>query len=154
MLRWVLAVVAALTSSTGIAGAEPAVAHACSADLAGAMTWPRGASAPLVCTDGHWSVVTDPYPFDDRWVSTGVTMTLRGGARPNPSLAPGDWVATPLSPDTRCRAEQVSVTYGRVDGPPRIDEGSAGRPLPFEVIPRLLTIDLSGECLWQHTEHG
>ncbi len=133
---------------SAVATAEPD-AVACSSVTDGALTWPVDAAAPQRCTAGRWQPVTDPYPFSDRWVSRGPSMTLRGGARPNPAIEPGTWTATPLDSAARCRAEQVSVTYGKVDGPPRVDESAPGRALTFDVIPRLLEIDMSGMCLWQ-----
>ena len=154
-MRWWTVVTVAAASTLvclPIAGAEPAVPQtnaSCTPALSGAMTLPAGATAPLRCTDGRWQTVSDPYPFSDRWVSPGRPMTLRGGAVQNPLLEPGRWTAVPLSDGDRCRAEQVSVTYGKVDGPPRIDEGGAGERLDLEVIPRLLDIDMSGNCLWQ-----
>jgi hypothetical protein len=153
----VLARAAALAIALGlfpaaIASADPVVAQpdtACTSELQDAMTWLPGANGPVVCTAGQWQSDPDPYPHGDRWVSTGPTLTLRGGARQNPQLDPGDWTATPLRPGERCRAEQVSVTYGKIDGPPRVDEAAAGQPMALQVIPRLLTIDLSGDCLWE-----
>jgi hypothetical protein len=143
-----------LTASAPVATAEPADPRPgtpCGAAVDGAMTWLPGEGAPLVCTDDQWQAVTTPYPSSDRWLSYGPALTLHGGARQNPALEPGQWTATPLAPDGRCRAEQVSVTYGRVDGPPRVDESDPGRPLSLEVIPRLLTIEMSGDCLWQRS---
>ena len=151
----VAAATALLTGSAVVVLNGPAVATAahdaaaCSDVTDGALTWPVAAAAPQRCTAGRWQPVTDPYPFSDRWVSPGPSMALRGGARPNPAIEPGTWTATPLDPAARCRAEQVSVTYGKVDGPPRVDESAPGRPLTFDVIPRLLEIDMSGTCLWQ-----
>lgn len=154
-MRWSTVVTVAAASTLvclPVAGAEPAVPQpngSCAPEVSGAMTLPAAATAPLRCTDGRWQTVSDPYPFSDRWVSPGRPMTLRGGAVQNPLLEPGRWTAVPLSDGDRCRAEQVSVTYGKVDGPPRIDEGGAGERLDLEVIPRLLDIDMSGNCLWQ-----
>lgn len=156
MWRWAAIgfIAVTLTASIPVASAGPAdpgQGAPCAAAVDGAMTWLPGQSAPLVCAGGQWQPVTSPYPSSDRWLSYGPTLTLHGGARQNPALEPGRWTATPLAADTRCRAEQVSVTYGRVDGPPRVDEGDPGQPLSLEVIPRLLTIDMSGDCLWQRT---
>lgn len=154
-MRWSTLVTLAMTSALiplPIAGAQPTAPQpdtACAAQVSGAMTLLAGATAPLRCVDGRWQTVSDPYPFSDRWVSSEKPMTLRGGAVQNPALEPGHWTATPLTDDDRCRAEQVSVTYGKVDGPPRIDEGGTGQRLDLEVIPRLLDIDMSGDCLWQ-----
>jgi hypothetical protein len=157
MWRWAAIgfIAVTLTASSPVVHADPTdptdprAGSPCTASVDGAMTWLPGDKAPLVCADGQWQTVTTPYPSSDRWLSHGPTLTLHGGARQNPALEPGRWTATPLSPDSRCRAEQVSVTYGRVDGPPRVDEGDPGRPLSLEVIERLLTIDMSGDCIWQ-----
>jgi len=136
-----------LTPTTAVASADPATP--CGPALAGAMTWQPGEPAPLVCADDHWRPVSDPYPASDRWLSYSTPMTLHGGGRQNPELESGQWTATPLDTDGRCRAEQLSVTYGKVDGPPRIDQNDPGRQMSLEVVPRLLTIELSGNCLWQ-----
>jgi hypothetical protein len=148
-VRWQVVVVIAGAATLFVPTSAARADTACGLTEAGAMTWPAGASAPLRCDGGQWAPVTDPYPASDRWVSQGPVMTLRGGARQNPAIEPGAWTATALTSDTRCRAEQVSVTYGKVDGPPRVDESAPGESLNLEVIPRLLTIDLSGDCLWQ-----
>jgi len=143
-----------LTACSPVAAADPVdprLGGPCAAVTDGAMTWLPGEGAPLVCVGGQWQTVTTPYPSSDRWLSYGPTLTLHGGARQNPALEPGRWTATPLDADGRCRAEQVSVTYGRVDGPARVDEGAPGAPLSLEVIPRLLTIEMSGDCLWQRS---
>ncbi|BBY51435.1 hypothetical protein MARA_49030 [Mycolicibacterium arabiense] len=150
-MRWfaISIAAAAIVAPAATASADPAVPPPCTGDLAGAMTWPAGADAPLRCDGGRWLSVDDPYPFSDRWVSDGPSMTLYGGARPNPVIEPGVWTATPLTAGDRCSARQTTVTYGKVDGPPRVDEGGVGQPLRLEVLPRLLTIDMSGDCLWQ-----
>lgn len=137
---------AALLMGAPVTHADPGD---CGPAEAGALTWPDGAPAPLRCDGVRWRQVDDPYPVSDHWVSLGPEMSLRGGARQNPVILPGHWIATPLDPDDACSARQVSVTYGVVDGPPRVDQGAPGQPLSFEVIPRLLTIDLGGRCSWQ-----
>lgn len=162
MWRWATIgfIAVTLTASAPAALADPADPAAptdprsgtpCAAAVSGAMTWLPGEKAPLVCAGDQWQTVATPYPSSDRWVSYGPALTLYGGARQNPALEPGRWTATPLDPDSRCRAEQVSVTYGKADGQARVDEGEPGRPLALEVIPRLLTIEMSGDCLWQRS---
>jgi hypothetical protein len=75
-------------------------------------------------------------------------MKLYGEGRRNASIASGDWIASPQEPDSSCRAEQVAVIDAGVVGPPRIDEGAAGQPLSFRVLPNLFSITMSGYCLW------
>ena len=158
MSGWVViaVTVAAVASSSAVAAADPDPPRPgtpCWSDLVGAMTWPTGDQAPLVCASQPigttWETVATPYPASDLWYSPGAAMTLRGGARQNPAIEPGDWTATPLDADGRCRAEQLTVTYGKIDGPPRIDESDPGLPLSFPVLPRLLTVEMSGNCLWE-----
>jgi hypothetical protein len=156
MWRWAAVgfIAVTVTACSPVATADPVDPRpgaSCPEAARDAMTWLPEDKAPLVCTDGQWQPVTTPYPWSDRWLSYGPPLTLQGGARQNPALEPGRWTATPLTPDGRCRAEQVSVTYGKVDGPPQVVEGEPGRPLSLEVIPRLLTIEMSGDCLWQRS---
>lgn len=138
---------------TAVAGANPVAPQAgtaCPATVDAAMTWPAGATAPLVCDAGRWQSVTDPYPTGDRWVSYGPPMTLRGQGRPNPNLMSGAWTATPLDPETTCGATQVAVIPGSPTlGAPTVDEGATGQPLSLQVVPVLVTIEMTGDCLWQ-----
>jgi hypothetical protein len=159
MLRWsVIGIVAAaaLLSRPAVATADPAAPESgtpCDSSLDGAMTMPPDHGTPLLCVDTRWSPVTTPYPVSDRWLSYGPAIQLRGQGRPNPTMLSGDWIATPLAPESRCHAEQVAVTPGSPTfGPPRMDDGEPGRPLTVEVVPTMSTIQISGDCLWQKAE--
>ncbi|MDX1890023.1 hypothetical protein [Mycolicibacterium sp. 050158] len=154
IVRWgvvgTVAVAIAATMSIPGAVATASPATPCTAELDGAMTWPTGASAPLVCAGNQWQPVTDPYPTSDQWVSDGSTMTLHGQGRPNPNLLSGNWTATPLDPETRCEATQLAVIPGSPTvGAPRVDGAPAGQPLTLQVVPVLFTIEMRGDCLWQ-----
>ena len=148
-----LAVIGMSLSAPTIATADPAAPQSdasCSAELADVMTWPTGETRPLVCTGVAWVPVADPYPVSDRWLSYGPVMTLHGEGRRNPTLLSGEWTATPLTPETDCRATQSAVIPGSPTvGPPRTDEGKPGQPLKLAVVPRLFTIELAGDCLWE-----
>lgn len=161
MLRWsVIGVVAAavLSFAPVVANANPVAPMAdqsCAANLDGAMTWPAGDEAPLVCADGRWRPVADPYPISDRWLSYGPVMTLHGEGRRNPTLESGNWTAAPQDPDTRCTATQLAVIPGSPTvGPPRIEQGDPGQPLSLQIVPRLFTVEMSGDCLWQRSDPG
>jgi len=76
------------------------------------------------------------------------SQAAREGLR-NAVIRSGDWTAVPLDPDGSCRAEQYAVIPGTPTvGPPRIDRSAAGRPLSFEVVPKLFSIQMSGYCSW------
>ena len=142
-----------LLTAPGVANAdplEPRADESCTAN--GAMTWPTGDRSPLACTGGDWQPVGDPYPISDRWLTYGPAMTLRGEGRRNPMLLSGPWTATPLHPGTGCRATQLAVIPGSPTvGPPKTDGGAADALLSFDVLPRLFSIELSGDCLWQRS---
>lgn len=148
----VLVAMAALSSSA-VASAEPGAPRpgtTCASDAGDAMTWSPGAEAPLVCAGGRWQEVASAYPVSDRWVSVGPSVELHGQGRRNPSMLSGAWIGTPSSPEARCHAEQVAVVPGTPTyGPPKIDDGDAGRPLSVDVVATMATIELSGDCLWQ-----
>jgi hypothetical protein len=135
------------------ASAEPAAPQPntpCSAVAKDALTLP--AEVPLACDGVQWQAVTDPYPMSDRWLSYGPAMTLHGQGRRNPMLESGDWTATPLSPETTCAATQSAVVSGTPTlTPPQTATGDQGKPLALEVVPRLATIELTGDCLWQRS---
>jgi hypothetical protein len=120
------------------------------------MTWPTDAKAPLLCagtTAGYqWETVATPYPASDRWVSLGPPMKLHGEGLRNAAIRSGDWIATPLTPDGQCGVEQLAVIPGVGAGPPQVSEGERGQPLSLQVVPKLFSIEMSGECLWQKTE--
>jgi hypothetical protein len=75
-------------------------------------------------------------------------MTLHGEGLRNPSVASGEWMATPQDAGTQCRAVQRAVVEAGVVGPPQIAEGTEGQPLSLHVVPQLYSIELSGYCLW------
>jgi hypothetical protein len=162
VLRFAVTVVAVAATlvSPGTAAADPPAPQsgsACAASLAGAMTWPADAKAPLECdgATGQWQPVDTPYPIGDRWVSYGPVMTLHGEGRRNPTLLSGDWTATPLTSESRCAATQTAVVPGSPTVvPARTDEGDPGQPLSLQVVPRLVTIEMSGNCLWQKVDQG
>ncbi|WP_036435784.1 hypothetical protein [Mycobacterium sp. URHB0044] len=155
----VVAVAATLLSSPGPASAEPAVPQpgtACAASLVGALTWPADTKTPLQCAQpGRWEPVDNPYPISDRWVSYGPVMTLHGQGRANPTLLSGAWTATPLDGESRCAATQTAVVRGApIVAPAGTAEGEPGQPLSLEVVPTLVTIEMSGNCLWQKVDQG
>ena len=156
MLRFIVigATVAAFASSpVAVANADPVAPQtnaSCSAELKDALTLPAGATAPMVCDGVNWQPVADPYPMSDEWLSTGPVMTLHGEGRRNPMLESGRWTAIPLTPESTCGATQFAVVSGTPTlTPPQSDRGEPGRPLTLEVVPRLFTIELAGDCLWR-----
>jgi hypothetical protein len=158
VLRWKvisLAAMASLLPSAAVAAADPGAPQAgtpCQADLTDAMTVPPETAAPIICTGIQWEPVGTPYPISDRWLSYGPAITLHGEGRRNPNLLSGAWTATPRTGDTTCRAEQYAVIPGTPQvGPATVDRASPGHPVSFEVVPRLFSIELSGDCLWQRT---
>jgi hypothetical protein len=140
---------------SAVATADPAAPQAntpCPAEVKDALTWPAGADAPLACDGSRWQPVTDPYPISDEWVSTGPVTTLHGQGRRNPMLESGQWTATPLTPETTCAATQFAVVSGTPTlAPPQSDRGEPGQPLRLEVVPRLFTVELTGDCLWRRS---
>ena len=152
MVRWAAALLlSAAFTCPGTAWAEPP-GPACTPDLIEAMTWLPEAKAPLQCTDAGWQPVATPYPVSDRWVSYGPAMRLHGEGLRNKVIDSGNWSATPLTSDDRCRAEQLAVVPGVGVGPPRVDEGEPGQVLSLAVVPRLFSIDMTGNCLWQRVD--
>jgi len=156
VLRFIVigATVAAFASSpVAVANADPVAPQtnaSCSAELKDALTFPAGATAPMVCDGVNWQPVADPYPMSDEWLSTGPVMTLHGEGRRNPMLESGRWTAIPLTPESTCGATQFAVVSGTPTlTPPQSDRGEPGRPLTLEVVPRLFTIELAGDCLWR-----
>ena len=147
----VITVLAAALATAPVATADPTAPQegtACAADLTDVMTWPSDANMPLVCVNGQWQTVTSPPPPNDSWLSVGPPMTLHGQGLRNPSVTSGDWTATPLDANSRCRAEQRAVVEAGVVGPPQIAEGADGQQLSFRMLPQLFSIEMSGYCLW------
>jgi hypothetical protein len=155
VLRFIVAAVALALALPAVAVADPVAPQPgtpCGPNLGDAMTWPDG-TAPLVCAGGpagyQWTTVDSPYPVSDRWVSFGPAMKLHGEGLRNASIQSGDWTATPLDPDARCGAEQIAVIPGVGAGPPHDSEGEPGQPLSLQVVPKLFSIEMTGDCLWQ-----
>ena len=156
-LAAVLATAAFLLPS-GVAAADPAAdspppspGAPCASDLVDVMSRVPDLVTPVVCgRDARWAAVADPYPISDRWLSAGPAIELHGQGRTNPSMLSGAWEATPATPESTCRSEQVAVLTDRPAlGAPQVDDGRPGRPLAVEVAPTMATIELSGDCLWQ-----
>lgn len=153
---------ASLCCAPAVASADPVAPQAdtpCAATVVEAMVLLAEAEMPLVCMnepgDGYqWEAVPTAYPASDRWLTYGPEMTLSGEGRRNPNIRSGDWIALPQDPTSRCRAEQVAVVSAGVLGPPRIDEGETGQALSFPVLPKLVSISMSGDCLWALKEDG
>ncbi|BBY81787.1 hypothetical protein H7I53_09185 [Mycolicibacterium pulveris] len=154
MRRNIIALVtaAALVSAPAVAAADPAAPQPntpCPADLSDAATVLPDAMMPLICRDGRWQPVTTPQPPNDRWLSYGPEITLRGQGKRNPEVAEGAWTATPRNPESSCRAALSEVVSAGVVGPPQVTEGQPGQPLSITVPPRMFEAVLSGDCLWQ-----
>jgi hypothetical protein len=75
-------------------------------------------------------------------------MTLHGEGLRNPSVASGNWTATPQDPTSRCRAEQQTVVGPGVLSAPQVSEADAGQSLSLQLPPRLFSIEMTGYCLW------
>lgn len=149
-----LAAAATLLSAPGVAAADPAAPQPntpCPAELSDVTTVAPDATMPLTCRAGQWQSVTTPQPPNDRWLSYGPQITLRGQGKRNPEVASGDWTATPRDPESRCRAVLSEVVSAGVVGPPQVSEGQPGQPLSITVPPRMFEAALSGDCLWEKT---
>ncbi|MCV7303201.1 hypothetical protein H7J93_26605 [Mycobacterium barrassiae] len=138
----------AVALSTGTAAADPAPGTPCPPDATGAATRPADAKMPLLCTGGTWQAETTPQSPNDRWLSVGPPILLHGEGLRNSDVQSGDWIATPRSADTRCRAEQLTVLEPGILSAPEVAEGAAGEPLEVTFAPRLFNLQLSGDCLW------
>lgn len=147
-------------AAPAVARAEPTVPQpgaACSPDLADAMTQLPGGTDFLVCRDQPdgtlaWSPAPVPFDPNDKWLSYGVGITLHGQGFRNPNLSSGGWTATPLDPATVCGAEQVTVVSAGVLAPPETSRGEPGQPLSVEMLPKLFTVTMTGECLWSRDQ--
>ena len=58
----------------------------------------------------------------------------------------------PRDPATMCAAEQLTIVRAGVLAPPQDSRGVAGQPLSVQVLPRLFSIELSGDCLWSRDD--
>ncbi|MCX2932854.1 hypothetical protein ORI20_21505 [Mycobacterium sp. CVI_P3] len=131
----------------------PAAGAPCLSAFANAMTQLPGGRDFLVCQadqdrPGRWAPVDTPFDPADTWLSYGPAITLHGQGFRNPNLRSGQWTAKPLAPDTVCGADQVTVVSAGVLAPLVHSEGPPGEQLQLEVLPKLFTITLSGDCLW------
>lgn len=130
--------------------AVPAPGLACSAP--GAMTVLPNGSDFLICQEQGaelgWAPVTAPFPANDSWLSYGPEITLHGQGVRNPNLEPGEWSANPLDPTTQCGASQVAVVGPGTLAPAQTVQADPGQPLSLQVLSRLHTIALTGDCLW------
>lgn len=159
---WLAAAAAAgaLTLGSPLAHADVPVPQAgapCPGDFAGAMTQLPGGRDFLVCQagpdePGNWSPVVEPFDPNSRWVSYGPEITLHGQGFRNPNLRSGQWTATPLDPETVCGADQVTVIGPGELAPLAHSQGDPGQPLHLDVLPKLFTIALSGDCLWSEDQ--
>ncbi len=148
-----------LAATAAAAALSPAPAHAdiptpqsgasCPAELADVMTRLPDVGDFLVCQDsGSWAPVLDPFDPALRWLSYGSGITLHGQGFRNPNLRSGRWTATPLSPDALCGADQVTVIGPGELAPVVHSQGEPGRPMQLDVLPKLFTITMTGDCLW------
>lgn len=148
--------VAAVLVTGAVAHADTPVPQAgapCSEDLVDAMTQLPGGSDFLVCQgqpDGSyaWAAVGVPFEPSDKWLSYGSGITLHGQGFRNPNLSSGRWTATALGSDTVCGAEQVTVVSAGVLAPQQNSRGEPGEPLSVEMLPKLFTVTMTGDCLW------
>lgn len=125
----------------------------CPAGFGDVMTQLPGGADYLICqagpdVAGSWAPVVSPFPPSSRWLSYGPEMVLHGQGFRNPNLRSGPWTATPLDPGSTCSARQVAVVSAGILAPPQDSQGEPGQPLAFEVVPKLFTVTLAGDCLW------
>ena len=83
-----------------------------------------------------------------KWFSYGPGITLHGQGFRNPNLSSGSWTASPLDPEAVCSAEQVTVVSAGVLAPPQSSRGEPGQTLSVELLPKLFTVTMTGDCLW------
>jgi len=136
----------------------PAVGSPCAAELADTMTLLPDESTYVSCQQvgpgQEWAQVQTPFEPSDSWLSYGPAITLHGQGMRNPNLTSGRWAATPVNPETTCRATQTTVVEAGVLAQPVVTAGEQGRPLELEMLPRLFYVELEGECLWERTSWG
>ena len=156
-----LALAVAAVLAPGFAHADmvsPQVQAPCSADLAGAMTLLPDERTYVTCQEGAagyaWAAAPVAFEPNDTWLSYGPAITLHGQGMRNPNLTSGRWAATPVNPETTCRATQTTVVEAGVLAQPVVTAGEQGRPLELEMLPRLFYVELEGECLWERTSWG
>jgi len=157
-MRYRLSCAAALSAAAlavGVAHADPAVPQpgsGCPAELADAMTLLADGQTYAACRpvpDGYaWAAVQTPFDPNDTWLSYGPPIILHGQGMRNPNVTSGAWTASPLDPQTVCRAEQQTVVEAGVLSPPQVAEGAQGEGLSLRLSPRLFYLTLSGDCAW------
>lgn len=137
----------------------PQLDAACSTSLDGALTAlppqpgdPSNRKNLLECSSGAWRTFTGEYPSSDRWLSTGPDVVLRGQGIRNPEIMGGTWTATPQTEDAQCRAQSVDAEPGGTSGEAEISTADPGQPVTVDVSDHLLTVTLSGYCLWQRDD--
>jgi hypothetical protein len=147
-----LAATAALSFGVATARADAPVPQAgasCPADFADVMTRLPDVGDFLVCqASGTWVPVLGPFDPASRWLSYGAGITLHGQGFRNPNLRSGQWTATPLDPSAVCSADQVTVIGPGELAPVVHSPGEVGQPLHLDVLPKLFTITMNGDCLW------
>lgn len=157
-----IVVAAAALSFSAPARADDPVPQAgapCPQTFANVMTQLPGRQDFLVCQPvpdraGNWTPVDTPFDPSSRWLSYGPEITLHGQGFRNPNLRSGNWTASPLDPATVCSADQVTVIGPGELAPLVHSQGQPGQPLQLEVLPKLFTIALSGNCLWSEGQGG
>jgi hypothetical protein len=155
------ALLAATAATAALSSMAPARADApapqagapCPADLADVMTRLPNVGDFLVCqASGSWVPVLDPFDPAIRWLSYGSGITLHGQGFRNPNLRSGRWTAVALDPSTACGADQVTVIGPGELAPVVHSQGEIGRPLQLDVLPKLFTITMTGDCLWSEDQ--
>lgn len=135
-----------------IAPQVPQVGAPCPEQLADAMTLLPDATTYVACRQqagGYtWADVQTPFDPSDTWVTYGPAVTLHGQGMRNPNLTSGQWTATPLDPESDCRASQQTVIEAGVLSDPQVFEGEKGKALTLPMLPKLFYAELSGNCLW------
>lgn len=155
-----LVAAAALSFGSGSARADDPVPQAgapCPIDFANVMTQLPGGADYLFCQPlpdrpGSWTPAVTPFDPASRWLSYGPQITLHGQGFRNPNLRSGQWTATPLNPATVCGADQVTVVSAGVLAPLVHSQSTPGQPMSLDVLPKLFTIVLSGDCLWSEDQ--
>ena len=164
-MRWCGAVVAAAAAALSFAAPAyaddpvPQAGAPCPQDFANVMTQLPGGRDYLVCQPvpdrpGSWAPVDSPFDPSSRWLSYGPEITLHGQGFRNPNLRSGRWTATPLDPLAVCGADQVTVIGPGELAPLVHSQSLPGQVMQLEVLPKLFTVVLSGNCLWSEDQGG
>lgn len=135
----------------------PQAGASCPADVADVMTQLPGGRDFLVCQagpdgPGRWAPVVVPFDPASRWLSYGPPITLHGQGFRNPNLRSGRWTADPLDPATVCSADQVTVIGPGELAPLVHSQSEPGKALHLDMLPKLFTVTLGGECLWSEDQ--